>query len=544
VVFTVVLAVATGAVLLGRLPTHADPGTLTQDAAQQRSLPAGGTQPRSAVGQAATAAATPAAPAADTAEATGDDARGGHRGDHRRQAGQQAAAEANPNCTLVVPGDPTSAAGLTTPYQLVATDADQGPCHEANADQAAFVEAAIYDPAAHSVSVYHPLVVDRHDSPAVPPVPVTLPAGAVVGVWFGFNGDTLRLAGPGAGDCVNGLPGSPFGQFAYCNAPALFAAATADSAFQASIPALGTSPRDHLPCPTSRDFSVVDQDQSDNLATVYRVIHGRMAQVTPDTANRGTALTNGSDEGLVAKFIDPALGCRPFSAPDLTDGGTPTPALALNELSAAVRQTAPALVPVSDPMVLVDERTSEAKTNLYRAGVGQPPLPQGQSPREYCAGLVTGGSARLATDAPFLAAAASPDDAQPNLLAFLRDRLQNTLQELKCTGGATARPDQGADAQTSTPAGTGAADQQDAAEPATAAVPTAAAPTTGHSTPGGGAATGTPSPHRSTGSAPSRAHPTRVATPPTQVEPAATPPAATPAAATSPAATPPAGNGN
>src|SRR4051794_1435997 len=294
VVFTVVLAVATGAVLLGRLPTHTDPGTLTQDAAEQRSLPAGGTHPGSAVGQ----AATTAAPAGGTPQAAGTDGRGGqggHRGDHRRQAGQQNAAGANPNCTLVVPGNPTGAAGLTTPYQPAAPDAGRGPCHEANADQAAFVEAAIYDPAAHTVSIYPPLVVDRHDAPAVPPVPVTLPAGAVVGVWFGFNGDTLRLAGPGAGSCVNGLPGSPFGQFAYCNAPAFFKAANGDSTFQGKIPALGTSPKDGRPCPTSRDFSVVDQDQSDNLATAYRVIRGRMAQLTPDTANRGTPLTNGSD---------------------------------------------------------------------------------------------------------------------------------------------------------------------------------------------------------------------------------------------------------
>src|SRR3954468_14910865 len=106
VVFTVGLAIATGAVLLGRLPTHADPGTLTQDAAAQRSLPAGGAHPRSAVGQ----AATTAAPADDTAEAAGTDGQDGHRGDHLREAGQQDAAEANPNCTLVVPGDPTSAA--------------------------------------------------------------------------------------------------------------------------------------------------------------------------------------------------------------------------------------------------------------------------------------------------------------------------------------------------------------------------------------------------------------------------------------------------
>ena len=364
-----------------------------------------------------------------------------HRGDHRREAPQPDAAPApNPNCTLIVPRDPTGAAGLATPYQLVATDRAAGPCHEANADQSAFVEAAVFDPTSHALSIYHPLVVDRHDRPAVPPVPVALPAGAVVGVWFGFNGDTLTLAGPGASSCVNGLPGSPVGQFAYCNAPALFTAANADTTFQASIPQLGTSPKDGLPCPTSRDFSVVDQDQSDNLATAYRVINGRMAQVTPTTADRGTALTNGSDEGLVARFIAPALGCTPFTAPDLTNGGTPTPALALNELFAAARQGAPAaLVPVSDPMVQVDGKRSDRKTNLYRAGVNMPALPAGQSPQAYCTDIRTQAPARLATDAAFLQVAASPAPEFPNLLAFLQDRLANTLKELDCRADRTGQ---------------------------------------------------------------------------------------------------------
>jgi hypothetical protein len=377
-----------------------------------------------------------AAERAQNADQPGARHQHGDRGDdHRREKKQQrdAPVAANANCSLVVPSAPTSAAGLATPYELVATDRGQGACHEANADQSAFVEAAVYDPGAHAVSIYHPLVVDRGDEPAVPPVPVTLPTDAVVGVWFGFNGDTLTLKGPGAGDCVNGLPGSPFGQFAYCNAAAFFAATTADATFQQSIPALATSPKDGLPCPTSRDFSVVDQDQSDNLATVYRIINGRMAQATQATADRGTALTNGSDEGLVARFIAPALGCEPFTAPSLTDGGTPTPALALNELHAAARQPAPsALVPTSDPMVQVDGKTSTRKTNLYRAGVGQPALPAGQSPREYCRQLQTIAPNRLAADAAFLAAAPSPGPEFRNLLTFLRDRLQGSLAQLGC----------------------------------------------------------------------------------------------------------------
>jgi hypothetical protein len=432
------VAVLPGVALADQVAGPSASTVVTTDAAASRPVAARHAPDRAAVQHRpspATSAATEvtAAPGTVAAASPGDRAAGRQRrGDHGRAVAQPDPT-VNPNCTLVVPGDPLSAGGLATPYQLVATDRDAGPCHEANADQSAFVEAAIFDPATHGLSIYHPLVVDRGDRPAVAPVPVTLPAGATVGIWFGFNGDTLTLSGDGATACVNGLPGSPFGQFAYCNAPALFGAANADPAFMRSIPRLGTSPKDALPCPTSRDFSVVDQDQSDNLATVYRVVDGRMAQLTPTTADSGTPLSNGSDEGLVARFIAPALGCQPFTAPDLTNGGTPTPALALNELFAAARQGGPAaLVPTSDPMVLVDGAPSVRKTNLYRAGVGQTPLPAGQSPAAYCAHLRALAPARLTTDATFLAEVAAPTRDARNLLAFLKNRLSTTLQELGC----------------------------------------------------------------------------------------------------------------
>src|SRR6266567_6004723 len=147
-----------------------------------------------------------------------------------------ATAAPNPNCTLVVPANPLSAQGLMTPYQLVATDPAAGPCNEANTAQSAFVQAAILDPATGKISIYAPLVIDQGSKPAVQPTPPPLPAKAVVGIWFGYNGNNLTLQkirrghhrthfsirGAGAGNCVNGANGSVFGQFAYCNAPAFF----------------------------------------------------------------------------------------------------------------------------------------------------------------------------------------------------------------------------------------------------------------------------------------------------------------------------------
>ncbi|MGH8922505.1 MAG: hypothetical protein ACRD0H_29905, partial [Actinomycetes bacterium] len=113
--------------------------------------------------------------------------------------------EPNPNCTLIVPAAPLTAPGLATPYELVATNRRNGPCREANADQSAFVEATIINPATGALSIYRPLVIDRGTRPAAPPVVPTLPPRAVVGLWFGFQGDVLTLRGAPE-DCVNGLP--------------------------------------------------------------------------------------------------------------------------------------------------------------------------------------------------------------------------------------------------------------------------------------------------------------------------------------------------
>src|SRR5713101_5049922 len=131
------------------------------------------------------------------------------------------AAAVNGDCTLIVPSKPLSARGLATPYQLVATNAANGPCNEANKAQAAFVQGAVIDPATGNISIYNPLVIDKGTQPAVQPVLPTLPQGGIVGLWFGFNGNNLTLQGTNgslkAGVCVNGINNSVFGQFAYCN---------------------------------------------------------------------------------------------------------------------------------------------------------------------------------------------------------------------------------------------------------------------------------------------------------------------------------------
>ncbi|MFZ0122489.1 MAG: hypothetical protein WAN20_07155 [Pseudonocardiaceae bacterium] len=359
-----------------------------------------------------------------------------NEGHGKRNAGK--ANTPNPNCTLIVPPAPLTAKGLATPYELVSTNRRGGPCHEANDNQSAFVEAAIIDPPTGKLAIYRPLVVDRGTQPAAAPIVPRFPAGSVVGLWFGFQGTTLTLKGATDG-CVNGLPGSPFGQFAYCGAADFFRAANAAiGAGKLKVPPAGMA-RDGRPCPTTRDFAVVDQDQSDNLTTRYLALaNGRTAQ--DNAANVGalpvrTVLKNASDNGLLTGFINPALGCTPFTAPDLAAGATSAPSLALNELQAAATKTTPvALVPPNDPMVQVNGRPSVAKVNLYRAGVNQPPLnPAVDTARNYCGNLATVAPARLRLDRALTIDAPSPDAAAAkNLFGFLQQRLKASLTDLAC----------------------------------------------------------------------------------------------------------------
>src|SRR5579872_836729 len=312
-----------------------------------------------------------------------------------------AAPAINGNCALIVPPQPLTAQGLATPYQLTALDAANGPCNETNAMQTAFVQASVLDPVTGTIAIYDPLVVDQGTQPAIAPVVPNLPQGAIVGIWFGFNGTTLTLQDSNGslqgGNCVNGVNGSIFGQVSYCNAPAFFQAAK--KAIQANklVPPAIQKAQDGLLCPTVRDFSLVDQDQSDNVTTMYLVNgNGQIAQMTQKNIKAmpgAQKLFNGSDNGLLDSFVDPALGCSPWMAPNLADAGNPATGLPLDELQAAAHQASPvALVPAGDPMVLLNGNPDPNKINAYRAGVDQIPAQNlnDASTRLYCMNLQIG----------------------------------------------------------------------------------------------------------------------------------------------------------
>ncbi|KAI6001497.1 hypothetical protein EDC04DRAFT_2583938 [Pisolithus marmoratus] len=326
-------------------------------------------------------------------------------------------------CTLKIPNSPLTAAGLATPFEL-------SGCNQLNfADQGVFVEANIFDPATGNIQIYNPLVINAGmTSFFIPPVTPTVPNGAVVALWFGSNANTLTLTGD-TNTCVNGLGTSVFGQVAYCNAPAWFTAVNgAVASGLVKVPAPGTGLNNQA-CPTTRDFRIVDQDQSDNVVTTYLLINkNTLAQHTPENAQANPdaeVLSNGSDNSLLNDFIQPALKCAPYQNSCATCPTGQSPALSTNELQGAFYPPAgvPALVPLNDPMVLVDGKESLDKVNLYRAGVGQPTADQNNaSGTTYCQQFAQSGIFIASNEKTFTQATSPAADQATNLFTFLAMR--------------------------------------------------------------------------------------------------------------------------
>jgi len=334
------------------------------------------------------------------------------------------------DCVLQVPATPLTAVGLSSLWFL------QAPCNQSIPCNQQFVEATILDTVLGKVYVYHPLVVNVGTVGAAAPTIPVLPANNQVVIEFGSNGNTLTLMDNGAGSlqsgvCVNGMTNSIFGQYAYCNGPAFFNAAQQSlAAGLLTLPALNNGP-DGLPCPTIRDFFIVDMDQSDNVVTTYLVVGPLVAQNTIANNNafpNAVLAFNGGDERLNGVAVAGNFGCTQLKGIDLTDAsGTATStSMALEEIFASVKQQPPiALVPISHAMTRVNNQPSLAKTNLYRAGVGQVQAITVNDADSvlYCQNIYFVAPLRMLNNERVLVTGGSPDAAAANsLYAFLAQR--------------------------------------------------------------------------------------------------------------------------
>jgi hypothetical protein len=351
------------------------------------------------------------------------------------------------NCTISVPANPLSATGLASPWIL------GDGCTWANGGtEGVFVDATILAPNGQ-LQIYDPLVVNQGTTPAVAPVAPTIAAGSQVILSVGFNGNALALVGPGVrqGNCIDAFGNSLINQTPQCNAANFYRMANAEIARGTlTIPAAGTG-KDGQACQTTRDFGLIDQDQSDNAVAHYLfdTATGQSAQAT--AANQtamanATVEANGSDNGLLDGLVDPALGCTPFTAPNTTNPAGASASQALNELSARANQKGTiALLPVNDPQLLVGGNFSIGKTNAYRIETDQRLLPAntntGQNAARYCQNMVNIQTPRLKLDAAMETGTASPVPALGNNLAnFLAARLSGSFGNLNCQNFGLTNP--------------------------------------------------------------------------------------------------------
>jgi hypothetical protein len=211
------------------------------------------------------------------------------------------------------------------------------------------------------------------------------------------------------------------------------------------MPKLGTA-SDGQPCLTTRDWSLVDQEQSDNVNTEYIILeNGKTGQNSE--ANRKAlneqgilfkVLKSGFDNRLVP-IMDAALGCSTFEAPSLHDIGNTVPSLALNELFGNANQPQPqALVPDINPLTV---RFGQSALTLelldgYRAGVFQPSVSEsGTSGVDYCNNMDKFAPARYLSMQPIIDKVPSPDlKAADTLLNFLCSRFEKTFSDSQPSG--------------------------------------------------------------------------------------------------------------
>jgi hypothetical protein len=411
----------------------------TASAAPCPSTSAAATTPAAAA--VAAPAVNPEAGRADLAEATPIDPAG--NAISLTQTAAQAAVSLN--CTLIVPSNPLSAAGLATPWQL------SDGCSMANAAEEAFVESTILGPNG-TTQIYDPLVITQGTTATATPAAPTIARGSQVIINVGFNGNNLVLEGAGAaqGKCIDAFGNSIIAQTSACNGPAFFRDANNQIARGTlHVPAVGTA-TDGQACQTTESFPLIDQDQSDNVVTTY-LLNGNGQTAQDTAANKAamggsTVVSNGSDDALLSHFVDPTLGCTPLTTTDTTSPNGTDASQALNEISARQNQaTTTALLPVNDPQLLVAGQFSLGKTNTYRMLDDQPPLGgntnKTQNAATYCQNMVNLQPARLQLDMAKEALVTSPVPAVGNNLAtFLGARLGASFTNLNCQNFGLTNP--------------------------------------------------------------------------------------------------------
>lgn len=122
-------------------------------------------------------------------------------------------------CNVILPKDPLTAKGLSTPYIYHGIG-----CDETNSNSSSFVEALILNKKTGDLVAYSPLIINNDTQVLFPLIVPNVTKDHIIGLWFGSNANILILKDPDNSktlkdyNCVNGkIPGDFFGQVSGCN---------------------------------------------------------------------------------------------------------------------------------------------------------------------------------------------------------------------------------------------------------------------------------------------------------------------------------------
>jgi len=352
------------------------------------------------------------------------------------------------DCILEVPDDPLNT-GLFKTWYISTKEGSDITCSQLVPQTASFVEATIFNIPTKSFYIYNPLVLDKGTTSILPILPANITNDDIVVLHFGTNSNSLSLISQPhncltckpslvEANCVQGINNSNFGQFSYCNAENFFNTVNQNC----NIPLVDKTILGDE-CPTVRSFTIVDQDQSDNVVTQYILTDNDIvAQDTPENRlfleSKNETLKfiqNGSDERILI-LVSNAIGCKPLTAPDFINKNILKSSLVLNELQSKFNSKDTGLIPSNNPMVLVDNLPSLEKINAYRIGVNQPIITSldEASTLPYCINMDKFALPFFYKYQSLLESAISPnDDTANNLLNFLAFRFVNSWTILNCT---------------------------------------------------------------------------------------------------------------
>ena len=360
----------------------------------------------------------------------------------------QAEAADSTNCTVTVPDHPLTAKGLATPWVL------GDGCTWANGGtEGVFIDATILAPNGQ-IQVYNPLVINQGTTPAVAPTPPTIARGSQVILSVGYNGGALALVGRGArqGNCLDAFGNSLIDQTPQCNAANFYRMANAEIARGTlKIPAAGTG-KDGQACQTTRDFALIDQDQSDNAVASYLFdpATGKSAQATaanvaamPNATveskrqrQRPAGQVRGSGAGLHAvhgpQHHQPGRGERVAGAERAVRPGRTRRARSRCSRSTTRSCWSAGSSAWARPTCTGPRPTSRCwprNTNLDRNAA------------QYCQDMINIATPRLKLDAQFENDTASPvPDLGNNLTNFLAARLSGSFDNLNCKNYGLTNP--------------------------------------------------------------------------------------------------------